>query len=151
MVIVGIDPGKKGGIAWYYDHVKSFGHGGMAMPPTPRKIFLALQVFKSYGDMRVFIEKCHSMPKQGVASTFAFGKGIGILMGILTALEAEINEIPPQAWKKIVLAGTDKSKDAAILFVENHYPAIDLFPGKCRKAQDGIADAACLMHYGLNQ
>ncbi len=151
MLIVGIDPGQKGGIAHYFDHKRAFGYEAIPMPVTPRQTFLYLKNLKEEcgGHMRVYIEKCHSMPKQGVASTFAFGKGIGILHGILTALEAEINEIPPQTWKKSVLAGTDKSKEAAVLFVENHYPSINLFPGKSKKAHDGMADAACLMHYGL--
>lgn len=38
------------------------------------------------------------MPGQGVSSMFAFGKGFGIIIGILTANDIEINLVPPQKW-----------------------------------------------------
>ena len=146
MVIVGIDPGMKGGVAFCW-HTGAEAHA-FPMPSTRLQLFKMIAERVSDNKFRAIVECVHSMPKQGVASTFKFGKGYGEVLGILTALGAEIIEPTPQAWKKVVLAGTDKSKDAAIQVAENLYPNIELVPKGCRKPHDGMADAVCLMHYG---
>ena len=146
MVIVGIDPGQKGGVAWWDSNLSDY--ACFPMPATRLQLYNTLKALKNEGNIRAIVEGVHSMPKQGVASTFKFGKGYGEVLGILTALGAEIIEPTPQAWKKVVLAGTDKSKDAAIQVAENLYPDIELVPKGCRKPHDGMADAVCLMHYG---
>lgn len=147
MVIVGIDPGMKGGVAFCWnDGADRF---ACPMPQTRRQLFLVLLEYtQRHSHIKAVVESVHSMPGQGVSSTFKFGKGCGEILGILTALGAEIIEPTPQAWKKVVLAGTDKSKDAAIQVAENLYPDIQLIPKGCRKPNDGMADAVCLMHYG---
>jgi crossover junction endodeoxyribonuclease RuvC len=87
------------------------------------------------------------MPKQGVASTFKFGKGYGEVLGITTALHFEIHEPTPQAWKKAMLTGTDKSKDASIQVAENLFPTVSLVLPRCRKAHDGMAEALLMAEY----
>ena len=145
MLIIGIDPGQKGGVAWCGDDEHVF---AVPMPATRKQLFDLLVSEAGEAKIRAVVESAHSMPGQGVSSTFKFGKGCGEILGILTALGAEIIEPTPQAWKKIVLAGTDKSKAAAIQVAENLYPDIQLIPKGCRKPHDGMADAVCLMHYG---
>ncbi|KAB0668962.1 Holliday junction endonuclease [Oryzomonas sagensis] len=146
MIILGIDPGIKGGVAWCWDNGESV--KSHPMPATRKQLYQLLRDNLAGAKLKAVVESVHSMPKQGVASTFKFGKGYGEVLGILTALGAEIIEPTPQAWKKVVLAGTDKSKDAAIQVAENLYPEINLVPKGCRKPHDGMADAVCLMHYG---
>ena len=147
MLIVGIDPGMKGGVAWFCTVSKQY--GCQPMPETRRQLFTLLRDLReTYGVVRSVVESVHSMPKQGVASTFKFGKGYGEILGILTALYAEIIEPTPQEWKRYVLKGTAKDKDAAIQVAENLYPEVVLVPKGCRKPHDGMADAMCLMHYG---
>ena len=96
----------------------------------------------------VYVEKVHSMPKQGVASTFKFGMGYGVIIGICDALGLPYRLVTPQAWKKQVLAGTTKDKDAAISFVRRAYPHVNLTPGAKRKPHDGMADALCIAEFG---
>lgn len=146
MLIIGIDPGMKGGVAHYCTH--SCQYGAVPMPQTRKQLYELLQGLKTmYGPIIAGVESVHSMPGQGVSSTFKFGKGCGEILGILTALGAEIQEPTPQAWKKLVLAGTDKSKDAAVQVAENTFPDIVLVPKGCRKPHDGMADAVCIMDY----
>jgi len=118
------------------------------MPQTRKQLYTLLKENLAGARLRAVVESVHSMPKQGVSSTFKFGKGYGEILGILTAIGAEIIEPTPQAWKKVVLAGTDKSKNAAIQVAENLYPDIQLVLKGCRKPHDGMADAVCLMHFG---
>ena len=57
----------------------------------------------------------------------------------------------PKDWKRVVLAGTARDKEAAIEYVAKRFPTVDMFPGRRRKAADGIADAVCIADWGLRQ
>ena len=93
----------------------------------------------------IYVESVHSMPKQGVASSFNFGHSTGTVMGVLGAMGLPHTLVTPQAWKKSAgLIGTDK--DAA------RARAIQLWPrwaelNKKAKGQ-ALADAALIARYG---
>lgn len=152
-IIIGIDPGIQGGICaiegsrivliqkspriklnrkWTFD--------GCEMSKILRSLL--------HLDPKVYIEKVGSMPKQGVTSSFNFGQGYGAWQGMFYALEIPFEFVTPQAWKKKVLAGTDKSKGAAILKAKQLFPKIDLKPGRLITDHDGMADALCIAVFG---
>jgi hypothetical protein len=99
----------------------------------------------------VIIEKVHSMPKQGVASTFTFGVGYGKILGMCQTLGISFDMVPPQSWKKVILQNTKKDKDAAIDYVKRLFPRISLIPEGGKKPHDGIADAVCIMQWGIQK
>ena len=101
MIYVGIDPGKSGGICVYDtdDNTVDF----VKMPPTVHDIVIQLVVLKNgFRDVKVVLEKVHSMPGQGVASTFTFGQGYGQLQGVIAALGLQCIEVIPNKWMKCV-------------------------------------------------
>ena len=67
---------------------------------------ILIKIINLYGNKNcnVFIEKVHSMPGQGVASMFNFGKGYGIWIGILAALKISKTLVTPQEWKKEMMS-----------------------------------------------
>lgn len=146
VLILGIDPGKQGGIAW----IRGNEYGAVKMPLTRHEVYSHLSeiTFQPCQKLVAVVEAVHSMPKQGVASTFKFGKGYGEVLGMLTAIGAQIHEPTPQAWKKEMLAGTDKGKDASIQRAENLFPNINLVAPGCRIPSDGMAEALLLAEYG---
>lgn len=146
MIFIGIDCGIKGGIA-FFDEANGR-YAAIPMPTTRSSVALYLKELQVSGNCTAIVERAASRPRQGVASMFKFGKGCGEILGICTALGFVIIEPTPQAWKKVVLSGTDKSKEAAIQVAENLYPEVRLVLKGCRKPHDGMADAICLMHYG---
>lgn len=97
-----------------------------------------------------YVEKVHAMPSQGVVSMFSMGSNFG---GITAALDVgcfPYRLVTPQAWKKLVLAGTDKDKLAAITYVGRAYPTLDLrATPRSRVPHDGKADAVCIAEYGM--
>jgi crossover junction endodeoxyribonuclease RuvC len=97
------------------------------------------------------IEKVASMSGQGVASTFKFGQGYGALLGIVAALKIPTELATPQRWKGVVLAGTTKDKDTAIAYCRRIFPDVPLIMPGCRKPHDGVADALCLLQFGLRE
>lgn len=150
--IIGIDPGKQGGIAVLDQHGKI-----VLLEPMPiagKDIDLgnlADTIYNMYSkyDVEAYIEKVGAMPGQGVTSMFTFGFGTGAVHGILAAFKVPRYLVTPQAWKKVILAGTSKDKEAAIEYCRRAYPTIDLKATKLsKKPHSGMADAICIALYG---
>lgn len=131
-LILGIDPGLSGAIAAInlngsidlYDcpvlkvgKKSAYNPAGMAM--------LLRQYQESYPLLLVGLEKVHAMPGQGVCSTFCFGEGFGIWLGILASLNLPHELITPQAWKKAMMNGQgSKDKDASRLVAMRLFPEV---------------------------
>jgi crossover junction endodeoxyribonuclease RuvC len=94
---MGIDPGQSGGIAL----IRGTGKVLIleTMPSTERDIWLLLKSLEELPH-KVYIEKVHAMPQQGVSSTFKFGVGYGGLRMALTAAGIPFDEVTPQLWQK---------------------------------------------------
>ena len=155
-MIVGIDPGLSGALAFYrpledlfeVEDVPTF------TVPVNKKMrrVLDLNLLSAliqekdtfFGIDMVVLEDVHSMPKQGVASSFTFGRVFGSIEGILAALEIPITRIPPHAWKRRFKCAHDK--DAT------RRRASELMPNCAHwwplKKHDGRAEAALLALYG---
>lgn len=91
------------------------------------------------------VERVGSMPKQGIASAFKFGCGLGSVLSVLQAVRVSIEFTTPAAWKAALHLGTDKraSIDRARLL----YPYADLTLAK----HDGRAEALLIAHYALTR
>jgi hypothetical protein len=94
-LVLGIDPGQSGGLALIAD-------GFCAVSPMPDIEADTAELLREYAPyiVRCYIEAVHSMPKQGVASSFKFGKSYGFLRGLLVALQIPFEDVSPQRWKK---------------------------------------------------
>lgn len=92
MIYIGIDPGLKGGIALIGD--------GISVYPYDNSTLLEVCEMMTGTECVCCLEQVHSMPKQGVASTFKFGVGYGYIKGVLEAFKIPYQEIPPQRWKR---------------------------------------------------
>ena len=147
MNIIAFDPGQKGGIAIHHNGTTT----AQPMPMAGKTLDLPAiaEIVRSASPDIAVIEKVGSMPGQGVASTFSFGCGYGQIQGLLAGLGIPYELVTPQAWKKAILAGTTKDKDAAIAYCRRAFPAVDLVMPRCRTAHDGIADALCLLQHGI--
>ena len=93
------------------------------------------------------VERVHSMPGQGVASSFAFGFSAGALQQAVASAGIPITLVSPGTWKAIYgLRGGRENKDMS------RAKASQMFPGAAhlwaRKKDEGRAEAALLAHYG---
>ena len=141
---LGADPGLSGALAWVWDN----GEVGQTikMPATERDILDAIRTYDLH-ETRAVIEKVHSMPKQGVASTFKFGRNFGTLLMALTAVDIPFEEITPQRWQKEFSLVFPKSMNLSITEKKNRHKrkAQQLFPQM--KITHAIADALLLAEY----
>ena len=102
-MIVAIDPGKNGGIAWV-----SCGQANAArMPATDREL---LDVFHLHEFTDLYIEDLvkyagTNMPSSSMAT---YASNWGKAVGMATALGLRIQLVPPAAWQKALGLGTSK-------------------------------------------
>lgn len=147
MRIVGIDPGKSGGLVL----ISPDEYLSTKMPVLGSEVdgaALGEWLVLADADL-VVLEDVGARPKQGVVSMFTFGKSQGKVMGVLECLRIPYVLVKPTVWKARVLRGTARDKDAAIQYVRRRFPQIELIPPGHRVPQDGIADAACMAVWGL--
>lgn len=143
MNVIGIDPGLKGAVA-YIDSV-----AGITVFDTPTikkskgrdydysQMALLLKSMKIMGAVHVFLEMAHAMPKQGVVSSFSFGKGYGAwIMAIAGVLELPYTLITAASWTKAMMQGVGK-KDYKLR-------AVQLFP-QCAEQITTIDRASALL------
>jgi hypothetical protein len=142
-MIIGIDPGLKGGIAWRTDT----GYGAAKMPTTTKGVMTLIASLPDEHDKIIAcLEQVQVMGKVfGAKAALSYGQKYGELIGILTVLGATIHEVRPSVWKRTLNISSDKN--TAILLCERLFPNLDLSPGQCRKPQDGLAESMLLVHY----
>jgi crossover junction endodeoxyribonuclease RuvC len=87
-----------------------------------------------------YLEKVHSMPKQGVVSSFTFGKNFGFLIGLLTALEIPYEFVTPQTWQKNIGCLSKGNKNITKAAAQRLFPKI--------KITHAIADSILIAEYG---
>lgn len=162
MITIGIDPGLDGAVAVldYQDDRPGF-DGSPILYDTPTltvkgakgnkreyNLHEMAQFLRQFTEVpsRVYLEKVHSMPGQGVRSMFSMGVGFGAWLGILAAFGYEYTLVTPQRWKGVLLDGMGHDKDAGRLRATQLFPAVaSLF---ARKKDDGRADAILIAAYG---
>lgn len=147
MIVIGIDVGFSGAIA-ILNNTKIKDLIDMPILKVSKKTHLdANRVKNIMIDSKaehVFIEKAQAMPKQGIASTASYMKSAGIIEGVCVGLGIPYTLVTPQAWKKEMMQGMGKEKEASIFRAKQLYPDID-FP---RKKDHGKADALLIALYG---
>lgn len=148
MIILAIDPGAKGALAFFDPDA-----GTLEIVDTPTvevkrgakiKNEISAQmlaaIIQARKPLQAVVEKVGAMPGQGVSSMFQFGRGVGMIEGVLAALQIPVTYVAPQSWQKSV--GARSGKDG------NRQRAAELFPAYAssfaRAKDDGRADAALM-------
>jgi crossover junction endodeoxyribonuclease RuvC len=151
VIVLGIDPGASGALAWFdvtYGklfikdmptvHVKRGNKLKNELSPQ----MLTAMVAKELATIAV-LERVGAMPGQGVSSMFQFGRGVGMIEGVVAANRLRIDYVAPQVWQKAL--GVRDGKDASRARAAELFPAYaDLF---ARKKDSGRADAALIAYW----
>lgn len=153
-MILGIDPGLHGAVACYEPVMESLVIYDMPVNEITsngkKRLFLnaaslAAQLSPaSDGIEFAVLENVHSMPAQGVASSFKFGRVFGAIEGVLAALKIPVRYVEPSVWKRAYELTADK--DASRRRASERLPAHAAL--WARKKDDGRAESALLALYG---
>lgn len=152
-IILGFDPGQTGAIAAYDGTIitglidmptmtRLHGKGSQVDPYT---LATALIDVCAGCNATTIIEAVSAMPGQGVSSTFHFGESVGVVLGVLGALQVPVRMVTPARWKRTAgILGRDKDA-ARTLAIQLHPEVADQL---ARKKDIGRADAVCIARFG---
>jgi hypothetical protein len=143
--ILGVDPGLSGALAFFFPEFperiacEDMPCAGGQVDATT----LGARIAIMRPDV-VFLEQVGSMPGQGIASTFKFGRAFGTVIGAVGALKLPLHLVAPTRWKTHFRLSSDKEEARAL--------ALRTFPA-CggqfqRKKDHGRAEAALIARFG---
>ena len=150
MVIIGIDPGKSGGIAIIQPHnskgviecIHAFG--------CPEDISGMNQLIRRtkntqpYKNIVCYLEQVHAFPTDGRSSVFKFGMNYGIWQGILGANQIYTKLVIPRKWQSHFgeLPKDKQERKRTLKMIASEQSGL--------KATLKTADAICIALYGLH-
>jgi len=135
--IIGIDPGKNGGIAWIADGKPCV----EKMPETIEDLWdIICDIKAENAHFVAYIEQVHSSPQMGVKSAFTFGNGFGHLEMALTAAAIPFERVRPQVWQKSLGCMTKGDKNVSKRKAQELFPQL--------KITHATADAILLAEFG---
>ena len=126
MLIIGIDPGLRGAVAFlkkgqiinlFEMPIMSEGKKNKNQLNNAQLARLIKENIDDFSKATVVVEKVNAMPGQGVTSMFNFGQSFGILKGISSAMQLPMYFVRPAKWKKyfnLINSEKDASRTRAI-------------------------------------
>jgi hypothetical protein len=161
----GADPGKDGAIVIIDSNrnivaktvmpVIFMGKGGKReFDPAELDAWLNAEIVGTelHDDIHFVIEKSQVYPKQGGVSNHSTGMGDMLLWSMMVSHWVSFERIPPQHWQKVMFAGIapGNPKKRALIKAKQLFPNEKFYAtDRCRKAHDGLVDAALLAVYGM--
>jgi len=150
-MILGIDPGAKGALAFFDPKACTLDIIDMPTVQVKRNQKMKTEIspqmlvpiISARKPLAAVIEKVGSRPGEAPSFAFQFGRGVGMLEGVLSALQIPLGYVSPQTWQKAL--NTREGKDG------NRQRAAELFPAYAhlfsRKKDDGRADASLIAYW----
>lgn len=156
MTIIGIDPGKNGGIAWITDGKPCV----EKMPETLQDLWnlfaddiATMNIHHGYNECIAYLEQVHVAPsfekseggktnnhRMGARSAFTFGNGFGHLEMALTAAGIPFERVSPQKWQRAMGCLTKGDKNISKARAQELFPQLKVTHAK--------ADALLIAEYG---
>ncbi len=155
----GIDPGSTGAVAVIHES------GELEIFDTPlldqegRKVIdwrkCGALILRLPTDSLITIERQWARPpvrenathNHGTVQSFGIGLSFGIWLGVLGALDCRVQQVTPQAWKKAMMPGAPKDKDASRDVADTIWPH-QRDNWWARKKDHGRTDALLIAEYG---
>lgn len=151
MLILGVDPGLSGALAFLHDGallnvqdlpLVTVGHGSGSRQEMSPELLHDLLVHTEIRIGMAVVEDVNAFG-MGRTSAYRFGKNVGQIEGVLAACGIRTMKVTPQKWKKAMGLGADKALSRAA--------AIKLWPDQsqffARVKDDGRAEAALIAEY----
>jgi hypothetical protein len=153
-VILGIDPGLSGAIALYDEasgdlQVWDMPVFNVGKAPSKKFVIDESGLARLIDSIAAQVSECWlelvgSRPGEGHVGAFTFGKGYGMLRGVLAANFITIRDVTPAQWKAAM--GVKGDKDVSRRAASNLFPRhADKWP---LVKHDGRAEAALIAKFG---
>lgn len=153
MLIVGIDPGKYGGIVAIDQHSEI-----QYLQVMPDNLTDLLSIFRGLLargiPLMVFLEKAQVFPHNGAVGMFHYGEHFGTLKSALQFVSMPYQLVPPQEWTRCMHVGckkNQKSKEKSLEAMRRIFPDVSMLnpmSKRSRKPHEGLIDALLIAEYG---
>lgn len=157
-MVIGIDPGLNGAVAILNPRGEIV--HAYRMPKKKNKLDpkmywdMVKGIANAYSPTMWVIEKVHSMPGQGVKSTFSFGFNFGVQCGFVQAIapDASVTLVSPRQWTRGFFEGLDKDlgKNRSQGVFVRLWPDCEKWKIRTGKIHEGIADAALIARWWID-
>lgn len=146
--VLGIDPGIEGGWAILEDDGSLVSAGALPVAGAGAQRMVSAALFRTvieqYRPARAIVELVSAMPKQGVSSSFKFGRSVGVVEGVIGGANIPIQWVSAAKWKRAMNLSTDKEQSRQRAIQEWPHAAGLHFS---RKKDHGPAEAALIALY----
>lgn len=151
-IVVGIDPGLKGALAWRRDS-RLWGFKPMPVVDNEIDFTEVLKLLKAINPTHAFLERAVSFG-MGLKGAFSYGRGFGFIELALRQAEIPVTHIEPGKWAKLAHEGISKDlkpKVKSAIAVKRLLPqtAGTIPVSKNGTMHDGIVDALLIAFYGV--
>lgn len=141
--ILGVDPGLKGAVAFYFPSHNRVSVEDMPVVAGRIDPHALLASIEQLRPTHAVVEAVATRPGQGISSAFNFGEGCGVVRGIIAAARVPVVFVTPTSWKRHFRLSKDKD--------ESRKRAMELFPANAsnfaRAKDDGRAEAALIARW----
>jgi crossover junction endodeoxyribonuclease RuvC len=152
MIYIGVDPGAVSGALGAIDdrggYIDSFDidHQDKHILAMVLKSRI-LSIIDPKEGAEICMENVHSFPKQGISSTFTFGRAVGVISAVCQLSNKNFTLVTPQVWKKHFGLSSDKNEalDMARMFWPEARASLKL------KKNTGKAEALLIAEYWRNK
>lgn len=113
-----------------------------------------IKFLEKYIKATVILEKAHAMPILGSVQAFNFGRGYGIMLGILSALKMSYTIVHPKTWQKSMFRDINHkdTKQASAIIAQRLFPNENFrATERSKKVHDGITDSALICYFGYKE
>ena len=142
-LILGVDPGASGAVAWLKNGVHH------ALPFKNLTEAEILTAFESFGPKSfAYLENVHSMPGQGVSSTFKFGMNFGGLRMALIAAGIGFETVAPGTWQRKMSCLSKGDKKVTREKAQQLFPKVSITGRGVKSPTHAVADALLIAEYG---
>lgn len=150
---LGVDPGQAGGLA-----ILGSGQEIVAARRMPllqvggKRTVDAYELSRwlaQYDVEQAVIEAVHAMPRQGVTSSFQFGRMLGAVEAVVGSLGVPVHYVAPSRWKGALRLSSDKQASLDAFRLRFGVQAAAKYAP--RMADEGVAEAALLAAYQQGQ
>tara|TARA_R100000656_G_scaffold96564_1_gene70101 strand:+ start:59 stop:523 length:465 start_codon:yes stop_codon:yes gene_type:complete len=144
--IIGIDPGKSGGIATISQILKEPQFMALKTPDSVRAMVEIIRVINKHAiKPKCYLENVHAFPTDGRSSVFKFGTNFGMWQGILASFNIETVLVDPRVWQKTFGTLPKQKQERKRKLKEIAIKETGV------KATLSTADALCIALYGVKE
>ena len=146
---MGIDPGLKGAYAVIAgDEVIQVDHLPVEKVAANRLEIdgeLLYRIMETWPPDAIAVEKVGGLPKQSAPAAFRFGQAYGQILEVAKMFGCPVHRVAPGTWKRTVLAGWTKDKEARRAVAGEIFPDAKL--KLTRKKDQDRADALLIAEW----